>query len=162
MSVLPRIRRTHLALYAHDHERLGRWYADVLGMEVTASAPQWTFLSFGEMHHDIALIAAPPGSARGGLGMQHYGIEIDGDLDDLRRLYAHLLDSGAEIVKITDHGVGTGVYFTDPEGNRLEFFCENPGLVGGGKQLFGELGAPSDPVELEPLRVPAASAPEAT
>jgi catechol-2,3-dioxygenase len=121
-------------------------------MEPTAQTDQWTVLSFGVMHHDIALIQAPPDATRGGLGLQHIGLEIEGDIDDLRRLYAQLLDAGVEVVKTTDHGVGTGVYFEDPEGNRLEFFCEREALVDGGKELFRRLGAPSDPVELEPLR----------
>jgi catechol-2,3-dioxygenase len=152
MAIKPRIRRTHLALLVSDHRRLARWYVDVLGMEVTAETEQWTFLSFGLMHHDIALIEASAGAARGSLGLQHYGLEIDGDLDDLRRFYAQLLDAGVQVVKTTDHGVGTGVYFEDPDGNRLELFCESSGLVDGGKELFRQLGAPSDPVDLDPLR----------
>lgn len=57
--------------------------------------------------------------------MQHYGLEIQGDVDELRRLYAMLLSKGGvEVVKTTDHRVGIGLYFEDPDGNRFEFFSE--------------------------------------
>ena len=55
-----------------------------------------------------------------------------------------------DIHRIVDHGVGKGIYFHDPDGNRLEFFCEQ---VGGkeGMELFTKVNAPSDLIELEPI-----------
>jgi len=150
-AVRPRIRRTHLSLFVRDPESSAKWYEDVLGMEITARGPQWVFLSYGLKHHDIALIRAEEDARPGGIGLQHYGLEIEGDLDELRRLYGMLLDKGVSVVKTTDHKVGIGVYFTDPDGNRFEFFCETVPDDEQGKRILGEHNAPSENVEIEPL-----------
>lgn len=154
-EVRPRIRRTHIALYVRDPFTAAGWYEEVLGMQVTARGERWVFLSFGTKHHDIALIAAEPGSdgqdSRGNLNLQHYGLEIEGDLQELRRLYGMLLRKNIPIVKITDHKVGYGVYFTDPDGHRFEFFCETVHDNEEGKRVIGHYNAPSDPFELQPL-----------
>jgi catechol 2,3-dioxygenase len=147
----PRVQRTHVALYVRDPVASGRWYAEVLGMEQVASEPRWTFMSFGLKHHDIALIKAQTPAELGTLGLQHYGLEIEGDLDELRRLYGMLLRRGVPIVKVTDHKAGIGVYFTDPDGNRLEFFCETEKDDAKAKQLMTHYNAASDPIHFEPL-----------
>jgi len=147
----PRVVRTHVALYVRDPVVSGRWYAQVLGMEQVAIEPRWVFMSFGQKHHDIALIRAQTPAELGTIGLQHYGLEIDGGLTELRRLYGMLLRREVPIVKITDHKAGIGVYFTDPDGNRLEFFCETATTDEEGKRLMTEYSAASDPIPLEPL-----------
>ncbi|APR93728.1 glyoxalase [Pandoraea thiooxydans] len=147
----PRVQRTHLSLFVRDPDLSGRWYAEVLGMTETARDEQWVFMSFGKKHHDIALIRAVSDAELGTVGLQHYGLEIDGDLTELRRLYGMLIRRGVSIVKITDHKVGVGVYFTDPDGNRLEFFCETVKDDEEGKRVLNFYKAPSNPTELEPL-----------
>lgn len=147
----PRVARTHVALYVRDPSASSRWYAEVLGMEEVAREPRWVFMSFGQKHHDIALIKAKTPAELGTIGLQHYGLEIDGDLTDLRRLYGMLLRRQVPIVKITDHKAGIGVYFTDPDGNRLEFFCETARDDAQGKALMTQYSAASDPIDLEPL-----------
>jgi catechol 2,3-dioxygenase len=151
LDTTPRVRRTHLSLFVSDPHALAGWYEDVLGMEVTARADGWVFLSFGVKHHDIALIKAPEDMQRGGLGLQHYGLEVDGDLDEWRRLYGRLLAKNVPVVKTTDHKIGFGVYFTDPEGNRFEFFHETVTDDEEGKRILGRYGAPSEPMDVEPL-----------
>ena len=147
----PRVARTHVALYVRDPEVSGRWYAEVLGMQEVAREPRWVFMSFGQKHHDIALIRAQSPAELGTIGLQHYGLEIEGGLLELRRLYGMLLRRGVPIVKITDHKAGIGVYFTDPDGNRLEFFCETATTDEEGKRLMTEYSAASDPTHLDPL-----------
>ena len=143
--------RTHLSLFVSDPEYSAKWYADVLGMVEHARGTQWIMMSFGEKHHDIALIKAPEGAQQGGLGLQHYGIEIDGTFEILQRLHGMLLDKGVQIVKTTDHAVGNGLYFNDPDGNRLEFFLETVHDNQQAIDLFRETCAPSNPIEIPPI-----------
>lgn len=155
-EIKPRIRRTHLALFVKDPFASAPWYEEVLGMKVTARAEHWVFMSFGKKHHDIALIRAdPPPSgqspARGTINMQHYGLEIEGDLEDLQRLHGMLLRKGVEVVKTTDHKVGYGLYFEDPDGHRFEFFLETVHDDEEGQRVLQHYNAPSDPLDLPPL-----------
>ncbi len=147
----PTVVRTHLALLVKDPELSARWYADIIGMTESARAEHWIMMSFGPKHHDIALIRAEPGAQRGGLGLQHYGLEIAGDMDTLRRLYGMLLDRGVEIVKVTDHEIGTGLYFNDPDGNRIEFFLETDHDDERAKRRFADAHAPSRNITLDRL-----------
>ncbi|UFH50404.1 VOC family protein [Pseudomonas sp. KNUC1026] len=143
--------RTHLSLFVTDPEVSARWYADVLGMHESARGESWVMMAFGSKHHDIALIKADPGAHQGGLGLQHYGLEIDGDMTTLRQLYGMLLAKGVEIVKITDHEIGNGLYFNDPDGNRMEFFLETEHDDAQAKARFNAAGAPSRNFKLDPL-----------
>lgn len=147
----PRIRRTHIALFVRDPFASAPWYEDVLGMQETARGEQWVFLSFGTKHHDIALIQAKPPFEQGSINLQHYGLEIEGDVDELRRLYAMLQKKSVPVVKTTDHKVGLGLYFTDPDGHRFEFFCETVHGDEEGKRVLHAHHAPSIPIELTPL-----------
>ena len=151
VRVRPRIRRTHLSLFVRDPETSARWYEDVLGMEVTGRGAAWVFLSYGRKHHDIALIRAEDGAEQGGLGLPHYGLEVEGDLEELRRLYGMLISKGVPVVKTTDHKIGFGVYFTDPDGNRFEFFCETVHDDDEAKRLLLRYNAPSETIEMDPL-----------
>lgn len=150
-EIVPRVRRTHIALFVRDPFVSATWYEEVLGMTETARGEQWVFLSFGTKHHDIALIRAAAPHAHGSIDLQHYGLEIDGDVDELRRLYGMLLRRGVPVVKTTDHKVGLGVYFTDPDGHRFEFFCETVHDDEEGKRVLHRYNAPSDPIDLQPL-----------
>jgi len=149
--VTPVIVRTHLSLFVRDPEASAQWYADVLGMKITARGPQWVFLSFGRKHHDLALIRAAADAQQGGLGLQHYGLEIQGGVDELRRLYGMLLSKDVKVVKTSDHKVGLGLYFEDPDGNRFEFFAETITDDEEGVRVLGEHHAPSEPIVLDPL-----------
>lgn len=154
LDVKPRIRRTHLALFVKDPFASAAWYEDILGMTVTARGERWVFLSFGQKHHDIALIQPDDGLAddlRGTINMQHYGLEIEGSMEDFQRLYGMLLRKRVPVVKTTDHKVGYGLYFTDPDGHRFEFFFETIHDDEEGRRVLGQYNAPSDPFELQPL-----------
>lgn len=146
------VNRTHLSLFVKDPEVSARWYEDVLGMARHAeNGSQWIMMGFGPKHHDIALIRAEEGAQLGGIGLQHYGFEIDGDETTLRRLYGMLIKKGVTIIKTTDHEVGIGLYFTDPDGIRLEFFLETEHDDELAKKRFKETQGPSRPIDLDPI-----------
>jgi len=152
MKVNVKVVRTHIALFVTDPERLAQWYEDLLGMERTGcNGDQWIMLGFGRKHHDVALIKAPTGATQGILGLQHYGLEIEGNETTLRQLYGMLLEKGVNVVKITDHEIGLGLYFTDPDGNRLEFFLETDHNDDQAKDRFKATNAPSRNIELDPI-----------
>lgn len=143
--------RTHLSLFVSNLEASARWYADVLGMHESARSEGWIMMSFAERHHDIALIQAEQNAHQGGLGLQHYGLEIAGDMTTLRQLYGMLLDKAVKVVHIADHEIGNGVYFTDPDGNCLEFFLQTEHDPVRANERFKATGAPNRSIPLEPL-----------
>ena len=85
--------------------------------------------------------------------MHHAAFSVRGGLDALRRLYGRLLKHNVEVFKIADHAVGIGIYFFDPDGNKLEFFHDMyPDAKGReGQKILRERGAPTIPVELDPV-----------
>jgi len=128
---IPRVKRVaHVVLYVKDPEASAAWYADVLGMKISARVPDGpykggVFLSFGEYDHDIALFPGSPDASRG-KEFEHIGLQVDcdNDLDSLRRLYGRMLQKKVRINEVLDHGVSTGIYFFDPDGHQLEVFCQ--------------------------------------
>ncbi|WP_033365894.1 VOC family protein [Bordetella sp. FB-8] len=152
-DIKPRIRRTHLALFVKDPFASAPWYENVLGMQEVARGERWVFLSFGKKHHDIALIRVddPQSTTRGTVNMQHYGLEIEGDMNEFRRLYGMLIRKSVDVVKTTDHKVGYGLYFHDPDGHRFEFFLETVHDDDEGKRVLNAHHAPSDPFDIQPL-----------
>jgi catechol 2,3-dioxygenase len=143
---------THAAIYVRDVDKSARWYEKIMGLNLHVRNDYGAFMSFGKKHHDIVLMPADGTQPRGAPGLHHLSFEIGGGVEALRRLYAMLLDNDVEIVKISDHKVGWGIYFNDPDGNTLEFFCELVTDDDEGRRVFHEAGAPSEPMTLEPLR----------
>lgn len=150
-QIKPIVLATHLSLFVRDPDASAQWYARVLGMRESARSPDWVMMSFADRLHDIGLIRAPDGAHQGGLGLQHYGMEIAGDRDTLRALHDMLVDKGVEVVRIADHAIGNGVYFNDPDGNRLEFFLQTDLDHERAQQRFAETNAPSWDIELKQL-----------
>lgn len=114
----------HVVLNVRDVEASTKFYSEVLGMEVMRRREGAAFLSFGTQHHDIALFKAPEGAEMGKLGLNHIALQIEGGETELRQLYGRLIQYGTKIDYTTDHGMTHSVYFFDPDGNRLEIFCE--------------------------------------
>jgi catechol 2,3-dioxygenase len=115
----------HVVLNVKDVETSVQFYTEALGMEVMRLREgNAAFLSFGTQHHDIALFKAPEGAEMGTLGLNHIALQINGGETELRQLYGRLIQHGAKIDHTTDHGLTHSVYFFDPDGNRLEIFCE--------------------------------------
>jgi catechol-2,3-dioxygenase len=135
---IPRVKQiAHIVLYVCDPETSARWYAEVLGMKVSARVQDGPykggiFMTFGEHDHDIALFPTSDRSPRG-KEFEHVGLQVDcdNDVDSLRRLYGWLIQKNVKIHEVLDHGVSTGIYFYDPDGHQLEVFCQRIPFAGG-------------------------------
>ena len=77
--------------------------------------------------HDIALFEVGDDAAlqqKGQVGLNHVAWRM-ANLDDLAEIYRRLHDKGVP-VRVSDHTVSLGVYFSDPDGNGLEVYYELP------------------------------------
>ncbi|MGH8058901.1 MAG: VOC family protein [Candidatus Entotheonellia bacterium] len=114
----------HVVLNVKDVDASVEFYRDAMGMEVMRHNEGAAFMSFGTQHHDIALFKAPEGAEKGKVGLNHIAFQIQGGETELRQLYGRLLQHGAKVDHTTAHGATHSIYFFDPDGNRLEIFCE--------------------------------------
>lgn len=118
----------HVGLYCRDLKRMVDFYTQVLGFKVSdVNEKGMTFLRFGADHHSFVLAPAPEGkSPSGPTVLQQIAMEV-ADLDALKRIRAYLRGRSApNLGQIKHEGPGSDYTFDfdDPEGNRLQFFCE--------------------------------------
>jgi len=154
----------HILLHTHNAAAAAEFYQEALGMNLIYGNPHLVFLSFGLEHHDIGLWQIPEDQEMHPAGaVHHIALEIDGGEKELQKLYGRLVKAGAKIDSIRDHGVSRGVYFFDPDGNRLEIFYNlleestGPSWLEGNHQkkaqeyLVEARGGPYVEIKLEPI-----------
>jgi catechol 2,3-dioxygenase len=134
MGVRP-VSLDHVNIFVRDAERSHRWYTDVLGLHTQDTMTnretgrlRAVFLSADPDHaHDIALFevgedAAGPQPRQ--VGLNHVAWKM-ASVDDLAAMYHRLRERGVP-VRVADHTISIGVYFSDPDGNGLEVYYELP------------------------------------
>ncbi|NNE10712.1 MAG: VOC family protein [Ilumatobacter sp.] len=120
----PELRLAHAELRVASLPTMLDFYVEALGFTVTdraGSPADMAFLSRSpDEHHQIVLAQdADPGPAR---RLDHLAFRV-GSLAELQSYRRSLGDLPTETVT---HGSSWSFYATDPEGNRLEFFCDTP------------------------------------
>src|SRR5262245_23313474 len=125
----------HVNIYVRNAERSYRWYTDILGLHTQdifhhpgTEKMRAAFLSCDPGHaHDIALFEVGEEAAlqqKGQVGLNHVAWRM-ASVDDLAEMYQRLQDRDIPI-RVSDHTVSIGVYFSDPDGNGLEVYYELP------------------------------------
>jgi len=121
----------HVVLNVRDLRKSESFYRTILGMAVSGRnlRTRMSFLSFGEEHHDIALMELPRGAKRivgkGLPGMHHFCVyvrtnkEVDALHPVLKRKKIPIV-SGPEILEVARN---RSISFLDPDGNRVEVAC---------------------------------------
>src|SRR4029434_9079987 len=120
----------HVVLAVRDPKASAQFYVDNLGMELINyySNPEHglevVFLSFGNNHHDIALIQVPQEAPVGNAGFSHTALVIYRGEKELAQLYRQLKEKGVPVELTADHGLSKSIYLHDPQGNRLEIYYD--------------------------------------
>lgn len=116
----------HVGLLVHDLPRMKAFYTEVMGLTVTDEDPNagLTFMSARPdvEHHEFLLAPGRTAGPEDKL-IQQISFRVD-DLETLVRFH-HLLNdpaSGATVQQEVTHGNAFGIYFFDPEGNRIEVY----------------------------------------
>ncbi|MBM4439562.1 MAG: VOC family protein [Candidatus Rokubacteria bacterium] len=122
----------HVNIFVRDCKKSHAWYTDIFGFHtqdvMDNERVRGVFLSCDPGHaHDIALFEVgrdAPGPHPRGVGLNHVAWRMK-SLEDLAEMYERLKAKGVPI-RVIDHTVSLGVYFSDPDGNGLEVYYEQP------------------------------------
>jgi catechol-2,3-dioxygenase len=122
-------RLAHLVLRVRDINCSEKFYTDVLGLKVTSREMGMVFMSArNRPSHELALAptrTVTPAPEIGCVGLSHFAWEMN-SFEELKKIYEHLKEQRVNITGIGDHGISLGVYFQDPDGNKVEVFYELP------------------------------------
>ena len=138
-----------LVFNCRDLERSKDFYVRVVGFRVVAedAARKMALLAKGERDQRIALVeratAEPPGA--GQPGMIHMAWEL-GSFEELQAAYRELRAMGMTVEATIEHNVTRSIYFPDPDGNRVELYCD---MVEDGFETMRTIGPRVAPLNLE-------------
>jgi catechol 2,3-dioxygenase-like lactoylglutathione lyase family enzyme len=121
----------HIVLNVADLKKSERFYRDVLGLKVSArnTRTKMTFLSYGQEHHDVALMQLPTGAKPASDNcvpkLHHFCIYVGSnkEVDDLYPVLKRRkipIVSGPETLEVAGN---RSISFLDPDGNRVEIAC---------------------------------------
>ena len=113
----------HVALAVRDAAAAARWYQEVLGLELRYTEVWGDFpavVCAGETCLSLFPVGTDdplPPPPRGTLAVRHVAFRVDGE--NFARAQAVLRSHGIAYTA-EDHTAALSVYFTDPDGHRLE------------------------------------------
>ena len=139
----------HIVLKVRDAAKSRDFYTRTLGLKVAHKDLERgaVFLSFGEAHHDLALFQLATGDAPDAAqpGLHHMAWQL-GSVEELEAAYRELKALGVPIESTVEHNVTRSIYFPDPDGNRVELYCD---MVANGFEAMRTIGPRRDPLDLE-------------
>ena len=115
----------HVGIYADDLMKHRDFYTRVMGLTIADEDLEgrgMVFLSTDPVaeHHEFVLMKGRVSSEDARV-IQQISFKV-GSIDDMRDFKARLEAEHLQIERIVSHGNAFGMYFFDPEGNRLEVY----------------------------------------
>lgn len=116
----------HVHLKVRDLDRAIAFYTKFLGLRLTERVgDSYAFLTTGRHHHEVALQNVGPNATLPGryaTGLFHIAFEVP-DKRAFAAAYRQLIEAGVP-VRPTDHRISWALYFSDPDGNGVEVYCD--------------------------------------
>ena len=139
----------HVVLKVRDARKSRDFYVKTLGLKVSHENLErgMVFLSFGTEHHDLALFQLATGETPGDKqpGLHHMAWQL-GTFSELQAAYRELRDLGITVDATIAHNVTRSIYFADPDGNRVELYCD---MVERGFEAMQAMGPRRDLMDIE-------------
>jgi catechol 2,3-dioxygenase len=139
----------HIVLKVRDAQKSKEFYTRALGLKVAHEDRERgaVFLSFGIQHHDLALFQLATGETPQPHqpGLHHTAWQV-GSFAELQAAHRELRELGIPVESTIEHNVTRSVYFHDPDGNRVELYCD---MVEDGFAAMRTLGPRRDAIDME-------------
>lgn len=124
---------SHAVVYVSDMDEMLDFYSRVMGFEVTdrgpmrgEGSPEIVFLSQDPAHHHQLAFVDSRTEMSPSNNVNHFAFKV-AELADVKAMIEALTDDGrATKMAPLSHGNAWSVYFSDPEGNGIEVFCDSP------------------------------------
>ena len=115
----------HVGIHTDDIMKQREFWTRVMGLQITdedLDGRGMVFLSSDpeREHHEFVLVKGREAPADAKL-IQQLSFIVP-TIDDLREYYHRLQAENVKIDRIVSHGNALGMYFFDPEGNRVELY----------------------------------------
>ena len=126
MSRIKPAKFAHVVYRTRRFEEMLDWYQTVFGAKVQFQNPALAFLTYDDEHHrfafaDMSVIRPDqPDTGRGVIGVDHVAYTY-ASVADLLENYAELKEHGIEPYWCVHHGITVSMYYSDPDGNQMEF-----------------------------------------
>src|SRR5262245_27241918 len=139
----------HIVLKVRDARTSRDFYTQALGLKVAHEdlARGAVFLSVGTQHHDLALFQVATGDAPDAAqpGLHHMAWQVE-SFAALQAAHRELTALGIPVDSTIEHNVSRSVYFRDPDGNRVELYCD---MVEDGFEAMRRMGPKRDVIDIE-------------
>lgn len=133
------MRLGHIHLRVASLERSEQFYTELLGLKVTERVKaQYSFLSFGQSHHDLALRVDGSRdvlSLAESSPLAHVAFEAR-DHEEFATIVTRLRAIAAPYT-LVDYGISWALYTQDPDGNTIEVYLDRRSGQGGTKLWNG-------------------------
>lgn len=143
-------RLAHIVFKSRDKARLLAWYRDVLNARVVFDGDFIGFLTYDDEHHRVAVIEMPDltPAAASSVGLHHTAFTY-ATLAELLGTYVRLREQGILPSHAINHGPTTSIYYTDPDGNRVELQIDNFSSVEEGAAWFRSPDFEANPIGVD-------------
>jgi catechol 2,3-dioxygenase len=149
----PKLAFAHCGFHCVDLPKLADFYTRVLGFTETdrgvVRGLDIVFLSWdAKDHHQVALVSGRPDTS----GFNHINqlsFRVP-SINEVQAVYRRVKgEPGVHDMRGTNHGNAFAFYFRDPEGNRIEIFCDTPWYISQPCIELLDLSKPADVITRE-------------